>query len=148
MNNSASKGYQLQKYPFYTTLTVQIGDVNYGGHAGNDKYLLFFHEARLRYFQELGISEGDIGEGVSLTQVEAYVSYKNEAFYGDELVIGVRIDEISRARFKVEYFVTRKNDNATISAGYTVLAGFDYREHRLKRIPTSFIDKVTTRQEK
>jgi len=136
----------VQTYPFYTTLPVQIGDVNYGGHAGNDKYLLFFHEARLRYFRELGVTEADIGDGVSLTQVEAHIVYKNEAFYGDELVIGVKITDISRASFKVEYFISRKSDDAVIGNGYTVLAGFDYRTHRLKKIPASFVDKVSARQ--
>ncbi len=146
MNNNSNKGYHLHTAPFFTTLTVQIGDVNYGGHVGNDKYLLFFHEARLRFFRELGITEADIGDGVSLTQVEAHITYKNEAFYGDELVTSVNISDLSKASFKVEYLVTRKKDNIIISTGYTVMAGFDYQTHRLKKIPVSFIDKVSARQ--
>jgi hypothetical protein len=28
---------------FSTRLTVRVGDINYGGHLGNDKFLLYFY---------------------------------------------------------------------------------------------------------
>ena len=138
----------MKNYPFETNITVQIGDINYGGHLGNDKSLVYFQEARLRYLKEFGASEMDIGDGISLTQIEAFVSYRGEAFHGDELVVGVIIEDISKARFKVSYQMTRKSDATLIGTGYTVLAGFDYEQRRIKRLPSSFIDKVTVFQSK
>jgi len=41
---------------FLIRLGVRVGDINYGGHLGNDKFLLFFHGARLNFFSELGFS--------------------------------------------------------------------------------------------
>ncbi|MBN2410786.1 acyl-CoA thioesterase [candidate division KSB1 bacterium] len=136
----------MKSYPFKTNITVQIGDINYGGHLGNEKSLVYFQEARLRYLKELGASEMNIGDGVSLTQIEAFITYKNESFYGDELTIGVIIDDISKVRFRVSFQITRRSDEKLIGTGYTVLAGFDYKQHRIKRIPQSFIDKVTAYQ--
>jgi len=138
----------METWPFNTQITVQIGDINYGGHLGNEKSLLYFQEARLRYLKKLGASELDIGEGVSLTQIEAFVSYRGEAFHGDELIIGVKIEDISKAKFKVSYHITRKGDETLIGTGYTILAGFDYKQRRIKRIPSSFVDKVTAYQTK
>jgi len=128
---------------FQTKLTVRIGDMNYGGHLANDKTLLYFHEARIRYFRELGITEGNIGDNIALTQTEAYIKYTGEAFLGDELLIKVHVDDITRARFRVNYEITRIGDEKSIATGYTVLAGFDYSSKKLKRIPQSFRDKVT-----
>jgi acyl-CoA thioesterase FadM len=34
---------------FRARYPVRVGDINYGGHLGNDKYLLLFHDARLAY---------------------------------------------------------------------------------------------------
>lgn len=127
---------------FQTTLTVRIGDINYGGHLANDKTLLYFHEARIRYFRELGLTEGNIGDNIALTQTEAYIKYTGEAFLGDELLIKVHIDDITRARFKVKYAISKIRDEKSIAIGYTVLAGFDYSSKRAKRIPQSFRDKV------
>ncbi len=133
-------------FPFYTELQVRVGDLNYGGHLGNDKFLLYFHEARVRYFQALGVSEADIGDGVSLTQTEAYIAYKGEAFLGDVLSIGVRIDEFSRARFRVNFSIIRPTDEKLIATGYTILAAFDYRTRKPQRIPQSFKEKVLAYQ--
>ncbi len=132
---------------FQTTLSVRIGDINYGGHLANDKALLYFHEARIRYFRKLGITEGNIGDNISLTQTEAYIKYTGQAFLGDELLIKVHIDDISRARFRVNYEITRAGDGKSIAKGYTVLAGFDYSSKKAKRIPQSFREKVTNFQD-
>jgi YbgC/YbaW family acyl-CoA thioester hydrolase len=127
---------------FSTRLTVRIGDINYGGHLGNDKFLLYFHEARLRFLKNLGLSEQDIGEGVALTQVEAFLRYQGQAHLGDELEIAVCVSEFSRARFRFEYEITRPLDAKAIATGYTVMAGFDYQRTRPERIPIEFKQTV------
>ncbi len=134
------------RFPFHTELHVRVGDLNYGGHLGNDKFLLYFHEARVRYFQFLGVTEADIGDGISLTQTEAYIAYKGEALLGDVLSIRVHIDEFSRARFRVNFIITRSKDDKLIATGYTILAAFDYLAHKPQRIPQSFKDKVLAYQ--
>ena len=37
---------------FHTEVAVRIGDINYGGHLGNDAVLSLAHEARLQYFKD------------------------------------------------------------------------------------------------
>ena len=46
---------------FQTTLRVQVGDVNYGGHLANDAVLRLCHEVRMRWLAGLGWSETDAG---------------------------------------------------------------------------------------
>ena len=128
--------------PFATRLKVRVSDINYGGHLANERVLGYFHEARVRYLEVLGLSEVDIGGQVSLTQTEAFVSYKGEGFLGDDLEIAASIIEFSRARFKIEYEIVRPFDQKLIATGYTVLAGFDYQTKRAQRIPQSFKNAV------
>lgn len=127
---------------FRTKLMVRVGDINYGGHLGNDKFLLYFHEARLHFLAELGFSEQDIGDGVSVTQVEAFIKYQGQAFFGDELEIMVWLSEFSRARFRFDYEMVRPLDGKSIATGYTVLAAFDYQRNRPERIPDVFKQTV------
>ena len=127
---------------FKTTIKVRVTDINYGGHLANDTVLSYFHEARIRYLNELGVSEIDIGEQVSLTQTEAYVSYKGEGFLGDELVVSVHIGDFSRARFKVNYHIWKKVDNKPVAEGFVTLAAFNYQTKRPQRIPQGFKDAV------
>ena len=132
---------------FITHLAIRVYDLNYGGHLANDRVLSLFHEARVQYLSALGVSESDIGDGVALTQTEAYVAYKGEGLLGDQLVISVWIDNFSRTRFRVNYNVVRQKDEKAIAAGYTVLAAFDYAARKPKRIPELFKHKVSEFQE-
>ena len=132
----------MSKNRFSTEMSVRVTDINYGGHLGNDTVLSYFHQARVLYLNALGVDEGDIGDNTSLTQTEAHIEYKGESFLGDILSIFVWIDNFSRARFRVNYEIIRKNDEKKIAIGYTVLAGFDYDSRRPKRIPNSFHDVV------
>ena len=49
-----------EKFVFETNLHVNIGDINYGGHLGNDAYLRLAHEARLQFLKEHSWSEIDM----------------------------------------------------------------------------------------
>ncbi len=123
---------------FLAELTVRVSDLNYGGHLANDRVLTYFHEARVRWLNSIGLSEADIGERVSLTQTEVFVQYKGEAFLGERLRCAVRPESCGGVRFRLSYELTRPSDCRMIALGYVDLAGFDYRAHRLKRLPDSF----------
>jgi acyl-CoA thioester hydrolase len=127
---------------FTTQLTVRVTDLNYGGHLGNDRVLAFFHEARVRFLHVLGVSEKDVGDNVSLTQTEAFVQYKGEAFLGETLLCDVWIEEFGGLRFRVCYELKHSTENKIIALGYTDLAGFDYHSHKLKRLPQTLKSKV------
>jgi acyl-CoA thioester hydrolase len=129
---------------FSTNIRIRVGDINYGGHLGNDKYLLFFQEARVRFFKELGLSELNIGDDVSLTQAEAFISYKAEAFLGDILNVSLDVEKISHTRFYVHYQLNRLSDDRLIGTGHTILVGFDYNIKRPVKIPQSFYQKVSS----
>ena len=52
---------ECDKPLFQTALTVQVGDVNYGGHLANDAVLRLCHEVRMRWLAKLSWSEMDAG---------------------------------------------------------------------------------------
>lgn len=125
---------------------IRVADVNYGGHLGNDKVLLYFHEARIRYLGALLLSEQDIGNCISIIQSEAFIKYLAEAFLGDKIKIYVYFNNFTKTRFYSHCEIIRKIDNITIATGYAILAGFDYKKRKLQRLPTSFIEKVNSFQ--
>ncbi len=79
---------------FQTEVTVRIGDINYGGHLGNDAVLSLAHEARLQYFKSLGYSEIDI-EGVGIVLADAVVVYRAEAFHGEQLTVRIALGDFN-----------------------------------------------------
>ena len=124
-------------YTFTTEFTVRVGDINYGGHMGNDKYFLLFHDARMRFLESLGFAEADIG-GAGLIMNEAHVHFKAEVFLHDALVVGVRAADVQTTRFRLEYKVERPSDGRVVATGYTGMVAFDYTTRRVTRIPDGF----------
>jgi acyl-CoA thioester hydrolase len=109
--------------PFSTTMAVRIGDVNYGGHLGNDAVLSMVHEARVRFLASMGYTEHDI-EGVSIIMSDAAVVYRGEAHYADELEIGVGAGEFSGSGFDLLYRISRQADGKEIALVKTGIVFF------------------------
>ncbi|OQX95983.1 hypothetical protein B6I21_02655 [candidate division KSB1 bacterium 4572_119] len=124
-----------QDFRFSTEMEVSIGDINYGGHLGNDKFLVLFQEARLRYLDQFGFSEMSIGEDVSLIMSQAQVNFKAEAFWGDRLKILVRISHLEKIRFTFDYLIIKdEGAEVIVATGFTKMVGFNYKERKVKNV--------------
>jgi acyl-CoA thioesterase FadM len=121
---------------FQTELTVQVSDINYGGHVGNERYLLFAQEARIRFLASIGCSEMHFGPfGLALT--EAHVEYFHELFHGNTVRISVAIGTLSRASFDCFYVIKLQKDDREIESATikTSMVCFDYKERKVRSIP-------------
>ena len=133
----------LDTFKFSTEIDVRIGDINYGGHLGNDSYLSIFHDARLRYLKQFGYSELSIGDNIGLIMSQTHVNFKAEAFYGDRLTIYVRISKIKPIKFTIEYLmINNQVQNKVVATGYTEMVGFDYQNRKIKKLPSKFIQVI------
>lgn len=127
---------------FNTTIDIQISDINYGGHVGNERYLLFAQETRLRFLSALGFSEIKFGEH-GLVLAEAAVEYFHELFYGDQITVALSIGKIGRASFECFYAIesTRAEKKVMAAKVETKMVCFDYSERKIKSIP-DYLKKI------
>lgn len=126
-----------EQFPFTTRITVRIGDINYGGHVGNDAMLRIMQDARLRFLAQHGWSELDTA-GASLIMTDAAVIYKSQARFGEELSIGVAARDLTRTGFALVYRISRETDGTEVARGQTGMAFFDYARNRVARMPEAF----------
>ncbi len=124
-------------FSFKTEMPVTIGDVNYGQHMGNDAFLRFAQEARLRFLAQYGWSEKQIEGTVGLIMTDAVVVYRSQAFHGDQLSIEIAVTEITRTGFQLTYRVSNQR-NADVAHLTTGLAFFDYTAGRIAKTPEAF----------
>lgn len=130
----------MSVFRYALPLGVRVRDLNYGGHVGNDVVLGYFQEGRAGYLQHVGgYSEIDIG-GCGIILPEAHILFRKEMFLGDELMLKVRISELGRSSFRMEYRLEKGGEAAT--EGWTSLVAFDYRRRRPVRLPEAFIKAV------
>ena len=132
---------QLPKdFLFETVLQVRIGDVNYGGHLGNDSVLSLVQEARLQFFYSLGYSELDFG-GAGVIMTDAIVSYKAEASYGDEITVKIGVEEISKVTFDLVYEMINQASKQ-VAVVKTGMMSYDYVAKKMISIPEEVKEKL------
>jgi YbgC/YbaW family acyl-CoA thioester hydrolase len=129
-------------FSFSTPFTVRITDLNYGNHVGNDSVLSFLHEGRVRYLQSLGYSELNV-EGVAIIMADAALVFKNEIYYGDELLISIRTVECSRVGFDLVYKIEKKSGDGLLTAAMakTALVCYDYEKKKVVALPDAAKNK-------
>ena len=121
---------------------VRVGDINYGGHMGNDKALLLFQDARIKFLSSLGFSEMNIGDEAGIIMNEAHVFYRKEVFLYDKLSVTISVAEVTASSFTLQYSAVRESDNAEVLQGSTKLIAFNYRKKRIIRVPQTFLSKI------
>ena len=133
-----------QSFSFSTSLTVRVTDLNYGNHVGNDKVLSLLHEARLQYLNSLGYSELHL-DGVSLIMADAVLVFKQEMYYGDELLVSISPEAISRMGFDLIYKMEKKTgvEQVTTVLAKTALICFDYGLKKVVALPESVRRKLS-----
>ena len=125
---------------FTTELRVRITDVNYGGHLGNDAMLGLLHEARVRFLEHYGLSEGDIG-GFGLIMTDSALVYKSEAFPGETLVVAMALADFNKYGCDFLYQVTEKTSGREVARAKTGMVFFDYAKRAVQKIPHTFLDQ-------
>lgn len=121
---------------------VNISDINYGGHMGNDKSLALFHEARIAFLKSIACTELNIGGGLGIIMKDAHVDFLAEVFHGDELKVKVSLGERKGLLFYLNYDVERTKDRKKVLKGKTGILAFNYQERKLAKTPESFFNKI------
>ena len=120
---------------FTQSYRVRVDDINYGGHMGNERALVVFQDARIAFLGSLGWSETDVGEGLGLILVEAAVRYAKEVFRNDLLETRVRIANLKRSSFDMEFSSFRIPEGEEAFSGFTRMLVFHYGERKVRELP-------------
>ena len=130
-------------YPVTVTLEVRVSDLNYGAHLGYDRLLTLAHDARLKLFNQLSVTEMDLGDGTTgIIAADVAISYRGEAFLHDPLLFELKPIEVGLGSFRLAHRVTNlrtQNLAALLEVGF---AAFDYKSRKPARLPESFKDKL------
>jgi len=125
---------------FRFNYTTQKEDLNYGGHVGNERALLFFQMARMALFDHLGYSELNIGDNIGIIQKNAFVEYNRELFQNEIIFINIIDYQPQKSFFDLYYEIYTGESKAII--GNTRMVAFDYKAKKIRRIPKDFHEKM------
>ncbi len=129
-------------FTFTTELPVRIGDINYGGHLGNDAVLSMIHEARVRFLKRYQYSSELNVEGLGIIMTDSAVVYKAEAFHGDEVQVDVAVGDFNKYGCDFYYLLSNKKTAVEIALAKTGVVFYDYEAKKVVAIPEGFKAKL------
>jgi acyl-CoA thioester hydrolase len=122
---------------FVCRLTVRITDLNYSGHAGNDRIVALVHEARIQFLNHLGYGELELTGGLGLIMNDLAVTYKTELFYGDTVHVYMKATDLTRVGFDLFYRFGKIQNDKEITAveAKTGMVCFDFAVRKVATLP-------------
>ena len=125
-----------EQYIFKTKVTVSIADINYGNHLGNERILVFAQEARLQWLKSLGFSnEVELTPDVGIVVADASIVFRAEAFHGDQLMIELGVENVSRHSFDLLYLFVHSESGKEIARVKTGIVCMNYKTRKISSIP-------------
>ena len=121
--------------PLFTVavdIQVRFRDTDAMGHVNNAVYLSYLEVARMHYWQ-LATGLKDYRKvDIILARVE--IDYRAPATVDTELKVWVRVPEIRRSSFLMDYRIEEKGTQRLIAEAKTVQACYDYAANKVKRV--------------
>ena len=131
-----------ERYQHTYETTIEVTDLNYGNHMGNDALVGIIHRARVHLLQRLGAGETNLGDGkTGILLTDLAVNYKGEGFLFDKLIVESTIGELRPKGFRMFHRITTE-ENRLIALAETGIVAFDYHKRKVAPIPESFVSKI------
>lgn len=117
-------------------IPIRISDINYGNHVGNDAFVSIIHEARMQWLKLHGYTEMNFA-GTGLIMSDIAIEFKQEALYGDIILIQIYAGEIARVSFELYYELSAQRNNITyiVAKAKTGMVCYDYANKKTVSVP-------------
>jgi len=133
----------LDRYQSIYKTTVEVTDLNYGSHLGNDALVSIIHRARVHFLHQVGTSEHNLGDGkTGILLVDLTVNYIGEGFLFDKLSVESSIGEVRSKGFRMFHRI-KASQGRIIALAETGIVAFTYQKRKITRIPESFVSKIS-----
>ena len=121
---------------FYHPMEVRYGDIDAQGHMNNAKFLTFFEQARVLYFEALGLfSKGQSFMDIGVIVADIHIKYRAPVYLGAQVKVGARAARIGGKSITLEQSVVDAGSGQVYADGTVVLVTFDYHSHKTIAVP-------------
>lgn len=124
-------------YRYHTPIMLRYGDMDTLGHVNNAKYLTYLEQARVSYFRDMQLWDGQLSNlGAIIAKIT--IEYRLPLTMADGTVdVWTRCSRLGNKSFEFEQLITCTRDSAMLTAAYatTVVVTFDYSANTSVVVP-------------
>lgn len=123
-----------------TAITVRYNETDRMGITHHAVYPVWYEQARTEFIKKLGISYSQVEQlGVMLPLVDLSCHYAGSCTYENQLEVSVKVTQLTPARIRFFYAITKKGEEKPFHTGSTTHAWVDSASFRVinlkKRLP-------------
>ena len=129
---------EIDAYPVVVELRVGWGDMDAYQHLNNTVYFRYFEDARIAYFEKMGILTGGIGPILASTSCR----FRLPLSYPDAVRAGSRVTKVEEDRFTMEYAVFSERHGKLAAEGEGIIVAYDYGAKKKAAVPEAWREAI------
>lgn len=124
----------LEEFPVQVRFPVAYGEMGIMNHVNNVNFFRYFENARVKYFDEIGLWKMREKAGIGTLLAETKCKFLKPLAYPDNLVVGAKVTSIGVTSFVMEYLVVSEKAGVAAS-GEGALVMYDYNKSQKINVP-------------
>lgn len=133
-----------REYPVVYEQKVLWQHVDAARHVNNVTYVQWFEDARVYYFEKLGLAAlpGESDDPVGIILAWQACKYTAPLFYLDTALIGIRITKIETDRFWMECKMVSRERSQVVAIAESKIVAYDYAKHRKSNLQLDWVRRI------
>lgn len=132
----------LKDFPVIIELPVEWGEMDAFQHVNNTVYFRYFENARVVYFDRLGLWELLDDTGLGPILATAQCRFRIPLTYPDTISVGTRASTIEADRFLMEFAVVSHRHQKIAAEGQGMIVCYDYRASHKAPLPEPVRERI------
>ncbi|WP_147803461.1 acyl-CoA thioesterase [Alkalicoccus halolimnae] len=94
-----------KEFTFFDSLKVRFSETDAFGHVNNTVAFVYFEQARIHYFEHLGLMKEWVQGPHMIVTGDLQCDYVRQVKFGEELEVGVKAAYVGRTSVDVHYMI-------------------------------------------
>ncbi len=126
----------MNEIRFYHPMEVRYADIDAQGHLNNAKFLTYFEQARIRYFEQLELIRTDQSfMDIGMIVADIHIKYRAPVFLGASVQVGVKAEAVGNKSISVRETIEDATTGQLYADGRVILVTYDYHAHKTMPVP-------------
>ena len=133
----------MEEYHFIYPSQIRYGDIDPQWHVNNARYLTYLDLARIHYWKNLGLWDGESFVDYGLVLADIHISYLRSITLLDSIQVGIRIVSIGNKSLRFDYLIEPTDKTFVFARADSVNVAFDYHQKKSFPIPQTWREKIS-----
>jgi acyl-CoA thioester hydrolase len=128
----------MPDFHFCHPIEVRYGDLDPQGHVNNAKYLTYLEQARVVYFQRLGLWQGESFMDIGVILADVQLAFRKPILFRDRIQVGVKTTRLGNKSMTVEQQIEGIETGEIFASATVILVTYDYYQQATIQIPENW----------